>query len=231
VPLWILGGGGHAKTVIEVVRRGGCHEISGILDGNPLLRDQAVLGIPVLDELTKEAVARHQIRHAVIAIGDNRTRERIALNLSELVLWPCVIDPQAVMISDFKPGEGTIVVATSVVQPDARIGCHVILCTGCTVAHDCVVGDFAHIGPGCDLEGEVEIGEGALLGIGSTVNRGRRIGKWSIIGACAVVVDDIPDNSVAIGVPARVVRPVVPEVKMGKSRRLSTPQLARSRRL
>jgi sugar O-acyltransferase (sialic acid O-acetyltransferase NeuD family) len=219
LPIWIFGGGGHAKSVIEAVRKTGAFEIPGILDSNPNLRDHTVRGVAVVDDLTRDTVTRHQVRHAVIAIGDNRTRERIAGDLHEFVTWPAVIDPRAIMISEFMPGEGTVVVAGSIVQPDARIGRHAILGTACTIAHDCTIGDYAHIGPGCDLGGEVEIGEGTLVGIGATVMRGRRVGKWSIIGAGAVVVEDIPDNSVAIGVPAKVVRAVVPEKKRDKKQR------------
>jgi sugar O-acyltransferase (sialic acid O-acetyltransferase NeuD family) len=219
VPLWILGSGGHAKVVIETVRKEGCHEISGILDGKLGRRDQLLRGIPILGEVHRDDIARHQVRQAVIAIGDNRARERIARDLNELVAWRSVSDPSALLNAENEPGDGTVVLAGVLVQPDSRIARHVILNTACTVDHDCAIGDFVHIGPGCQIGGGVEIGEGTQLGFGASVAPGCRIGKWSIIGAGSVVVDDIPDNSVAIGVPARLVKPLVPEVKKDKSRR------------
>ena len=52
----------------------------------------------------------------------------------------------------------------------------------------------------------VEIGDGAWLGQNVIVNPGVRIGRGAIVGANAVVLDDVPDRAVAVGVPARVVR-------------------------
>jgi len=52
----------------------------------------------------------------------------------------------------------------------------------------------------------VVIGDGSWLGFGSVVLPGVTIGKHCVIGANAVVTSDIPDYSVAVGVPAKVIR-------------------------
>jgi len=54
--------------------------------------------------------------------------------------------------------------------------------------------------------GEVQIGEAVLVGIGATVLPHCRIGSWCVVGGGAVVLDDIPEGAVAVGVPARVIR-------------------------
>jgi acetyltransferase-like isoleucine patch superfamily enzyme len=59
---------------------------------------------------------------------------------------------------------------------------------------------------GIDRVAPVEIGEGAWLGQNVVVGPGVRIGRGAVIGANAVVLDDVPDHAVAVGVPARVVR-------------------------
>jgi acetyltransferase-like isoleucine patch superfamily enzyme len=56
------------------------------------------------------------------------------------------------------------------------------------------------------LAARVRVGELAWIGVGATVSDGRAIGKRALIGAGAVVVRDIPDDVVAYGVPARVIR-------------------------
>ena len=92
-----------------------------------------------------------------------------------------------------------------VVNPGARIGSNVVLNTACSVDHDCVVADHAQLCPGVHLGGNVTVGELAMVGTGVSVIPGVRIGSGCTIGAGAVVTRDIPDNSLAVGVPARVV--------------------------
>lgn len=55
-------------------------------------------------------------------------------------------------------------------------------------------------------EREVVIGDGSWLGYGSVVLPGVTIGRHVVIGANSVVTNDIPDRSVAVGAPARVIR-------------------------
>jgi acetyltransferase-like isoleucine patch superfamily enzyme len=55
-------------------------------------------------------------------------------------------------------------------------------------------------------KGDIVIGDDAWLGVGVCVLDGARIGKGTVIGAGSVVTGDIPDYSIAIGVPARVVK-------------------------
>jgi sugar O-acyltransferase (sialic acid O-acetyltransferase NeuD family) len=205
-PIWILGAGGHAKVVIETIREAGQFEIGGILDDNTSRHGTTVRGIPIVDSMTPEAVARHGIKHAVIAIGDNRTRERLAERFAGLVSWQTVVHPRAIVDAASTLGDGTVVCAGAVVQPDTTIGRHVILNTASSVDHDCVVGEFAHIAPGCHIAGGVKIGDGVLVGIGSSIIPGCSVNEWSIVGAGAVVVGDLQAKCVATGVPARVTR-------------------------
>ncbi|MFH1079084.1 MAG: acyltransferase [Pseudomonadota bacterium] len=58
---------------------------------------------------------------------------------------------------------------------------------------------------GAKLKSEVTIGEGSWIGENVCII-GAKIGKHCVIGANAVVLDDIPDYSVAVGVPARVAK-------------------------
>ena len=78
-----------------------------------------------------------------------------------------------------------------------------------------IIEDYVQIGSHCSLyslstidnkEGKVHLKHNAKLGSHSTVLPGVTIGKNSIIGAHSLVIQDIPDNVVAYGVPAKVVR-------------------------
>lgn len=70
------------------------------------------------------------------------------------------------------------------------------------------IGDRCVLGRGSSsiAHTSVEIGAGSWLGYGAVVLPGARIGRNAVIGANAVVTGEIPDFSVAVGVPARVVK-------------------------
>ena len=60
----------------------------------------------------------------------------------------------------------------------------------------------------CDLFGRISVGDNVHIGINSIIMPGVTIGNNCIIGCGAVVTKDIPDNSIAVGVPARVIKTV-----------------------
>lgn len=206
----IIGAGGHGRVVAEILALSlEPDEISGFLDDDAYIWGQRVGGLPVLGGISaiKELCGRYPALSAVAAVGDNAVRKRIIEDLSGCrVKFIKALHPRAVVSGAAAIGAGTMVAAGAVINTGAVIGSHVIINTASTVEHDCTVGDFAHISPGAVLGGGVQVGEGAQVGIGATVMPGRKVGCWSVVGAGAVVVEDIPTEVVAVGVPARVVQ-------------------------
>jgi sugar O-acyltransferase (sialic acid O-acetyltransferase NeuD family) len=142
--------------------------------------------------------------HAVLAIGDNRTRQRFADPAR--CRFATIVHPRAIVDPSVKLGPGTVVFAGAVIQPDTTLGAHVIVNTGASIDHDCWLDDFVHIAPGVRLAGNVSLDTGAFLGIGSVAIPGARVGEWTTVGAGAAVIQDVPADVVAAGVPARVLR-------------------------
>ncbi len=209
--LVIWGTSGHASVVADVVRSRGEYEVAGFLDDtNPERIGTEFRGAPILGGQEQlDALLRRGIRYLILAFGNCKAR----LRLSELArakgfAIATAIHPTAVIASDVTVGDGTLIAAGAVVNPGTRIGDNVIINTRASVDHDCVVGDGAHICPGTTLAGHVTVGRAAWVGIGATVLDQVWIGAGATIGAGAVVVNDIPDDMVAYGTPARVVRKV-----------------------
>jgi carbonic anhydrase/acetyltransferase-like protein (isoleucine patch superfamily) len=75
--------------------------------------------------------------------------------------------------------------------------------------HPCLIGDHVHVGHHTNLHG-CHVEPGALIGIGAIVLSGAHIGREAIVGAGSVVLEGtrIPPRTLAVGIPARVVRPV-----------------------
>lgn len=201
-PVVVLGAGGHAKVVVSLLRSCG-YEVAGLYDDRPEVWGTKVLGAEVIGAI--ELLKTHR-GPAVIAIGNGRVRQSLA-NLLRLD-WLTVVHPTAWVDPAVSMGAGTVICAGAVIQPDVRIGAHTIINTGATVDHDCVLGDFVHIAPGAHLTGNIRIGEGVLVGAGAVAIPGLTIGSWTTVGGGATVVRDLPSDVIAIGNPARILRPL-----------------------
>lgn len=195
----VIGAGGHAKVVMATLRDAGWRVVAAYDDDRSKWGTQ-VLGVTVvggLDEFVSVPV------RAVIAIGSNRARQKVAARFDSRVEWVTVVHPRAWVDPSVRLGPGTVVFAGAIVQPDTVIGAHVIVNTGASIDHDNVLGDFVHVAPGSRLAGEVRVADGAFLGTGASVIVRVEVGPWSIVGAGAVVVRHVPPGVTAVGVPAR----------------------------
>lgn len=175
----ILGHGGHAKVVEDIILRSG-REFEGALGLEDCLREAEGVWLP--EKIDSELF---------LAVGDNNKREVMARNL-EGAVFPVLTDPSAVVSASVQIGEGTVVMQGATIQADARIGRHCIINTGAIVDHECEIGDFAHISPGAILCGGVKIGRGAWVCAGAIVIPGIKIGEGAIVGAGATVRHDVP---------------------------------------
>ena len=108
-------------------------------------------------------------------------------------------DPNSILI-----GQGSIVSSGCVLTCGIHIGRFVFINLNCTIGHDAIIENFVSIMPSVNISGNVHIEEGVYLGTGAIVLPGVRIGKYSVVAAGAIVTKDIPENSLAMGVPARI---------------------------
>jgi sugar O-acyltransferase (sialic acid O-acetyltransferase NeuD family) len=204
----VLGGGGHARMVIDALRAAGEVELVGILDHDRTRWGTEVMGVAILggDDLI-EALARGKADHFTVglgATGDNEPRRRLFDLARAAGLLPLgVRHPSAVVSSSAVIGAGTQLLPRSVVNASARVGVNAIVNTGAIVEHDCVVGDHVHLASGAVLASTVNVGEGAHVGAGAVVRQGIHIGVRAIVGAGAAVVRDVRPGDVVMGVPAR----------------------------
>ncbi len=108
------------------------------------------------------------------------------------------------------------------IHPGAQLGKGILIDhgTGVVIGETAVVGDNVSMlhkvtlgGSGTrDVLRHPQVGNGVLLGAGATLLGPIRVGDGANIGACSMVLEDIPPYSVAVGVPARVIsRKLIPE--------------------
>lgn len=206
----VVGTSGHACVALDAIERCGGYEVLGLVDTfrNP---GESEFGYPVIgpEEELPSFIRQRGDCAAVIAIGDNFHRRRLRDRLRELVpgiAFATVMHPNANVSPRAMVGEGALLLAGSIVCAGASVAEGCLLNTGASLDHDCTMDAFASLGPGAVVGGNVRIGACSAIAIGATVLQGRRIGEHSVIGAGAVVLGDMPDQCVAYGVPARIVR-------------------------
>jgi sugar O-acyltransferase (sialic acid O-acetyltransferase NeuD family) len=210
----IIGAGGHGLVVADILlaaraaratQTSGALDVVAFLDDNPALTGTRILDIPVLG--TTQLLAQTPHDAVIVAIGDNARREQMATYLIRCgeTLFTAR-HPHASVAADVEIGPGSTISAGAVITPGVRLGTGAILNTRCGVDHQTVIGDFAHVSCGATVGANVSIGARALVGLGASVLSNRHIGADTIIGAGAVVVHDIPDRVLAVGIPATVQR-------------------------
>ncbi len=205
----IIGAGGHGRVILDILSHLYSFEVMGFLDDDPGVKGKYIDGKPVLGSTADSIKVRSQsgADSAVIAIGNNAIRAAIFERFeNEGFEMPFIIHPQAIISRNAKMGNGVIIMPGVTVNTGARIGRNVCINTGATVDHDCVIDDHAHIYPGANLAGGVHIGRLSYVGTNAAINPYISIGENSFIGSGAAVVEDMPADVVAVGVPAKVIK-------------------------
>jgi sugar O-acyltransferase (sialic acid O-acetyltransferase NeuD family) len=192
----LLGGGGHAKMCIDILRQMSGLEIIGILDAKHPC--EPVLGVPFIAGDSDEDLARlrKQAPFAVNAVGAVRSHadrqghyarlKKAGFSISKLIHPKAIVEPSVML------GEGNQIMAGAVVGS----GNNSIVNSGAVLSHDCSIGDNAHLAPGAILAGGVRVGSGTLVGVGVTVYLGVRIGQGVTINNGLDVHADVHDHAV-----------------------------------
>ncbi len=194
----IYGASGHGKVVAAAAQSQGIEVVGFFDDRNS---GDHFLGMNLFGKYDPTVFSKEEI---VIGIGDNKIRRRISENVDHH--FGVVCHTSANRDESIVLGDGTVVMMGASIQVDVIVGKHAILNTGASVDHDCRIDDFVHISPNAVLCGAVTIGELTQVGANAVILPNLRIGKNCVVGAGAVVTKNIPDNSVVIGNPAKIIR-------------------------
>lgn len=202
----VIGGGGHAKVVMDVIRTRKDCLLTGFLDDAD---SPEITSCPHLGKIRQLGIIVEDAAVLFCAIGDNKARKRVVEEVSSrfkqhsALRWESFIHPSAIISPSAIIGQGTVVMPLAVVNAGSSIGNHSIINTGAIVEHDCRIGDFCHLSPNATLCGKVEIGNGVHVGAGAIIIQGLTVGTDSVVGAGAVVVCNVPGNVIVKGVPAK----------------------------
>lgn len=184
--LVMIGGGGHAKSCIDVIEQEGKFSICGIVDAT-LKVGAEVMGYPILGDDTILEKLFKKVSNAFIGVGQIKTpnvRKEIYFKLKKIGYdIPTIVSPMAYLARDVNLGEGSIIMHNALVNVNAIIGRCCIVNTKALVEHDCRVGDFCHLSTASVLNGTCDIGEGSFIGSNMVLKQQTIIEPYSIVYA------------------------------------------------
>lgn len=213
----IIGAGGHARVVYEILRHDNNMEIAAFVDNVVRGSEEKIMGIPVVgDHSILPKLIKEGIKGYIIGVGDNKIRMQHFNKILNMGLEPInAVHPTAHIAYNAKIGKGVVIATGATIATGVIIGNNTIINTGSIIEHEDIIEDHVHIAPGTVLAGRVTVKEGAFIGAGSVVKEYVTIGENATIGAGSVVLEDVPDNAVAVGAPAKVIKIKNEEERIG----------------
>jgi len=199
--IYLYGASGHAKVIVDILISTN-KVVEGVFDDNDSLEsflDLLFMGVFNNSKIKKDS-------KLIISIGNNSIRKSIVERSNFKYL--SAIHRNSVISPSAKVDEGTVIMSNAVINSNSVIGKHCIINTSSVVEHDCEIDDFVHVSPNATLTGRVRVGEGSHIGAGAVILPNVSIGKWCKIGAGSVVLKNVPDNSIVVGNPGKIIKKI-----------------------
>lgn len=202
----IVGGGGFAKEIIDLIEDSTSGRIIGYVDKKK--NNSGILKYPYLgcDEELNIIIKKYKLSHFFVAIGDTKRRSFLYLKYKKMLTPITIISRKAHISKYAKFGEHVVVYPFSVVSTEVSIGNNVIIYSNSFLGHESVICDHVNINPGVNVAGNVFVDEYSTIGIGASIKERVRIASNTFVGAGAVVVNNTKPNNTYIGVPAEIIK-------------------------
>lgn len=206
INIFVVGGGGHAKVIISILKKLSNFNIIGYTDLNSL---GEILGIKYLgtDSEIQKSISKSEAKYALgIGLTTNFAFRRKIIDQFSIYHAPQIISPHAMINEDVHINDGTVVMDGVIVNSGTWVGKFSILNTSCSIDHDCNIGNNVHVAPGTILSGGISIGDNVLLGTGTKIVQSVSICDNVITGAGSVIIKNITQSGIYVGAPAKKIK-------------------------
>lgn len=206
----IFGASGHGSVVLDILECEGIYHPVGFLDSfkpkGTKMNGYEVLGdsydLPYLMEA-------FDIIGGIVAIGDNWIRKTIVNRILEIIpdfTFVSAVHPSASIGKDVHVGQGTVIMPGAIINANSRVSQHCILNTSASLGHDGYLAEYSSLAPQVATGGNFNLGMCSAISIGANVVENVNVGRHAVVGAGSLVLNDVPDHTIAYGSPARVIR-------------------------
>ena len=204
----IVGCGEHARMVIDNIEDQDKYKIFGLTTNSSEELSKKIYGYPVIcldAEIRRLLLTNPDIKGYVLGVGNMKTRYRLSIWLDG-ILQPVNIIHRLSLISKYSQiGKGNLIEAFTKIANGAKIGNHCIINSFSAINHDQIIGNNVLIAGNVSMAGK-KIGDNTIIADGASIGFKKSVGSNCIVGDGSVVTRDIPDNVIAYGNPARVIR-------------------------
>ena len=186
----LIGGGGHCKSVIDVIEQEGQFRIAGIVD-TPEFLGSNILGYPVIGNDSDLASLAKKYQYALITVGQIKS-PLLRIKLFDLATkagftMASIISPNAYVSKYSSIGNGVVIMHNSIVNAKASIGNNCIINSKALIEHDCQIFEHCHISTNATINGGVIVESGSFVGSGVITKELIIISKGSFIKAGSLV--------------------------------------------
>jgi sugar O-acyltransferase (sialic acid O-acetyltransferase NeuD family) len=210
----IVGAKGFAKEVLEVVHQ--LNQLENLVfydDVNDVVPEKLFGHFPVLRTIQEAAIYFKTIDNQfTIGVGNPVLRKNLYDKFTFLGgKFTSTISPLATIgCYGNHIKAGCNIMTGTVITSDITIKKGTLINLNCTIGHDSMLGEFVELSPGVHISGNCTIGDYSVFGTNATMLPKLTLGKNVIIGAGSVVTKDLPDNCVAVGIPAKIIKVLTP---------------------
>tara|TARA_Y100001935_G_scaffold218369_1_gene191112 strand:- start:19 stop:606 length:588 start_codon:yes stop_codon:yes gene_type:complete len=167
----IIGGGGHAKSCIDVIENENKFKIIGIIEKKSKLNID--IDYPIYSEDEDINFIKNKTNNILIGVGyikNYQIRNELYLKYKSFGFkFPKIISPHSYVSKKVKIGDGTIVMHKSIINTNCTIGSNCIINTGSIIEHDVKIGNNCHISTSAVVNGNVSIGDNVFIGSNTTL--------------------------------------------------------------
>lgn len=185
----LIGGGGHCKSVIDVIEQERKFKIAGIID-KPELLGQRTFNYKIIGNDNDLKLLIKDYKYAFITVGQvsSPSLRRKLFTLAQDVgfLFPTIISPRAYVSSYATVNQGTVIMHDAIVNASACVEKNCIINTKAIIEHDVIIKSHCHVSTGAIVNGAAIIGEGTFVGSSATTKEAIHVKENSFIKAGSV---------------------------------------------